>query len=78
MTAIASLPKEPAPADPSAIVAQHRSFRGLKVEQNLLAQFTMYVVDLDQYGLFISDSRPEAFSMALEALSNAGRMTRPA
>jgi hypothetical protein len=58
----------PPPADRSAIVTRHQSYRGLKVEQNLLSQFTMYVVDLDQFGLFISDSRPEAFNMAFEAL----------
>jgi hypothetical protein len=50
------------------VVARHKSYRGLKVEQNLLNQFTMYVVELDQFGLFISDSRPEVFNMAFEAL----------
>ncbi len=56
------------PTDRSTLVAQHQCYRGLKVEQNLLSQFTMYVVELDRFGLFISDSRPEAFDMAFEAL----------
>jgi hypothetical protein len=62
-------PGHPPPPDCSAIVTRHQSYRGLKVERNLLSTFTMYVVDLDQFGLFISDSRPEAFHMAFEALS---------
>lgn len=60
----------PPPVDRPALVTRHKSYRGLKVEQNLLTQFTMYVVELDQFGLFISDSRPEAFNMAFEALFN--------
>lgn len=58
----------PPSLDRLTLVTRHKSYRGLKVEQNLLTQFTMYVVELDQFGLFISDSRPEAFSMAFEAL----------
>lgn len=64
----------PQPPDRSTIVTRHQSYRGLKVEQNLLSQFTMYVVDLDQFGLFISDSRPEAFDMAFEALFSPGHL----
>lgn len=64
--------------DRSAIVTRHQSYRGLKVEQNLLSQFTMYVVDLDQFGLFISDSRPEAFNMAFEALFSASPQAQAA
>ncbi len=56
--------------DRSALVQGHQSFRGLRVEQNLLATFVMYTVDLDRFGLFISDSRPEVFNMAFEALFN--------
>ncbi len=56
--------------DRSALVQGHQSFRGLRVEQNLLVPFVMYTVDLDCFGLFISDSRPEAFNMAFEALFN--------
>ncbi len=62
------------PADPavvpdhSSLVRGHQSFRGLSVEKNLLSPYTMYTVDLDQLGLFISDSSPEAFNMAFEAL----------
>jgi hypothetical protein len=63
-----TLPLHP---DRSTLVTRHPSYRGLKVEQNLLSQFTMYVVELDPFGLFISDSRPEAFNMAFEALFNA-------
>ncbi len=62
---IPSSPVRPPAAD---LVTRHKCFRGLKVEQNLLAAFTMYTVELDQFGLFISDSRPEAFDMAFEAL----------
>jgi len=54
--------------DKPAFVTRHKSYRGLTVEQNLLSQFTMYTVDLENFGLFISDSRPEAFNMAFEAL----------
>ncbi len=49
----------PPQPDRSTLVTRHQSYRGLKVEQNLLSQFTMYVVELDQFGLFISDSRPD-------------------
>ena len=56
------------PADRLAIVTRHKTYRGLRVEQDLLSQFTMYSVELDYLGLFISDSRPEAFNMAFEAL----------
>ncbi|QKO23256.1 hypothetical protein [Rhodoferax sp. BAB1] len=68
----------PPQPDRSTLVTRHQSYRGLKVEQNLLSQFTMYVVELDQFGLFISDSRPEAFDMAFEALFNAGPQARAA
>ena len=68
MTATSARPQQP---DHAAIVTRHQSYRGLKVEQNLLSQFTMYVVELEQFGLFISDSRPEAFNMAFEALFSA-------
>lgn len=60
----------PPPLDRSTIVARHQSCRGLKVEQNLL---NTYTVELDPFGLFIADSRHEAFNMAVEALCN----TRP-
>ncbi len=66
----------PPQPDRSTLVTRHQSYRGLKVEQNLLSQFTMYVVELDQFGLFISDSRPEAFNMAFEALFSAGPPAR--
>jgi len=56
------------PADALTLVTRHKSYRGLTVEQNLLDQFTMYIVDLDHFGLCISDSRPEAIHMAFEAL----------
>lgn len=69
-----TIPATPCPAasvpDRSALVKGHPSFRGLSVEQHLLATFAMYTVDLDRYGLFISDSRPEVFNMAFEALYN--------
>jgi hypothetical protein len=55
-------------ADHLAVVTHHESYRGLTVEHNMLAQFTMYTVHLDNLGIFISDSRPEAFNMAFEAL----------
>lgn len=55
-------------ADPLALVTRHQSYRGLTVEHNLLAQFTMYTVHLENLGIFISDSRPKAFNMAFEAL----------
>jgi hypothetical protein len=54
--------------DPLALVTRHQSYRGLTVEHNMLAQFTMYTVHLENLGIFISDSRPEAFNMAFEAL----------
>ena len=57
----------PAP-DRLALVTGHQSYRGLTVEQNLLIQFTRYTVELDQLGLFISDSRWAAFDMAFDAL----------
>ncbi len=62
--------------DRSIIVTRHQSYRGLKVEQNLLSQFTMYTVELDQFGLFISDSRREAFNMAFEALFSVRRQAQ--
>lgn len=65
MSATTSRPSRP---DRSDFVTRHQCYRGLKVEQNLLSPFTMYVVELDQFGLFISDSRPAAFDMAFEAL----------
>lgn len=68
----------PPQTDRSTIVTRHQSYRGLKIEQNLLSQFTMYVVELDQFGLFISDSRPEAFDMAFEALLSASPQARAA
>jgi len=46
-----------------------RRFRGLRVEENLFTSLTMYIVELDQLGLFISDSRAAALDMACEALS---------
>lgn len=73
----ATVTRPPQP-DRSTFVTHHQSYRGLKVEQNLLTQFTMYIVELDQLGLFISDSRPEAFNMAFEALSSAVRQARAA
>ena len=64
-----AIPATAAPApDRSTLVQGHPSFRGLRVEQNLLATFAMYTVDLDRFGLFISDSRPEVFNIAFEAL----------
>lgn len=57
-----------APADRPTLVRHHPSFRGLRVEQNLLSAFTMYTIELDRLGLFISDSSLEAFNMAFEAL----------
>ena len=50
------------------LVMHHRRFRGLRVEQDLISQFTMYTVELEQLGLFISDSQAAAFAMAFEAL----------
>ncbi|MCZ8252743.1 MAG: hypothetical protein O9318_09765 [Hylemonella sp.] len=64
MNATASYP------DRSTQVRHHPSFRGLRVEQNLLSAFTMYSIELDRLGLFISDSSLEAFNMAFEALFN--------
>ncbi|MDE2615886.1 MAG: hypothetical protein KGL73_02560, partial [Burkholderiales bacterium] len=75
MSATAIRPTQP---DRSTIVTRHQSYRGLKIEQNLLSQFTMYVVDLDQFGLFISDSRPAAFEMAFEALFNPAALATAA
>jgi hypothetical protein len=66
----------PAQPDRSTMVTRHQSYRGLKIEQNLLSQFTMYVVELEQLGLFISDSRPDAFDMAFEALFSASPQAR--
>ena len=57
--------------DPLDVVTHHESYRGVTVEHNMLAQFTMYTVHLDNLGIFISDSRPEAFNMAFEALFSA-------
>lgn len=54
--------------DHLAVVTRHKSYRGLTVEHNMMAQFTMYTVHLENLGIFISDSRPEAFDMAFEAL----------
>jgi len=68
----------PPQPDRSALVTRHQSYRGLKVEQNLLSQFTMYVVELDHFGLFISDSQPEAFDMAFEALFSPSPQARTA
>lgn len=53
-------------------VRHHPSFRGLRVEQNLLSPDTMYTIELDCLGLFISDSSLEAFNMAFEALFHPG------
>lgn len=69
MSTTLSHPLQP---DRSTLVTQHQSYRGLKVEQNLLSLYTMYVVELDPLGLFISDSRPEAFNMAFDALFSPG------
>lgn len=64
-----SVARSPAIApDHCALVQGHQSFRGLSVEQNLLTPYTMYAVELDAHGLFISDSRAEAFNMAFAAL----------
>lgn len=46
----------------------HGRYRGLRVVQDLLSQFTMYTVELEQLGLFISDSQAAAFAMAFDAL----------
>ena len=59
-----------APTDRPTLVRHHPSFRGLRVEQNLLSPFTMHTIELDCLGLFISDSSLEAFNMAFEALFN--------
>jgi hypothetical protein len=59
-------------ADRPTQVRCHPSFRGLRVEQNLLNPFTMYTIELDCLGLFISDSSLEAFNMAFDALFNPG------
>ncbi len=71
-------PTPPRSLDRSIIVERHQSYRGLRIEQNLLSQFTMYTVELDRFGLFISDSRPEAFNMAFEALFNPAPQARSA
>ena len=55
-------------AEQLAVVKHHKSFRGVTVEHNPLAQFTMYTVHLENLGIFISDSQVEAFNMAFEAL----------
>jgi hypothetical protein len=55
-------------AEQLAVVKHHKSFRGVTVEHNVLAQFTMYTVHLENLGIFISDSQIEAFNMAFEAL----------
>lgn len=68
-------PSPELPPDCCALVAKHQSYRGLKVEQPLLGSFAMYIVELDQLGLFISDSRPEAFHMAFEALRHPATPT---
>lgn len=57
-------------ADRPTQVQGHPSFRGLRIEQNLLNPFTMYTIELDCLGLFISDSSLEAFNMAFDALFN--------
>lgn len=66
------------PADRPTLVRHHPSFRGLRVEQNLLSAFTMYTIELDRLGLFISDSSPEAFNMAFEALFHPVSQTQGA
>jgi hypothetical protein len=66
----------PSHTDRPTQVRHHPSFRGLRVEQNLLSPFTMYTVELDSLGLFISDSSLEAFNMAFEALFNPGPQTQ--
>ena len=40
--------------DPLDVVTHHESYRGVTVEHNMLAQFTMYTVHLDNLGIFIS------------------------
>jgi hypothetical protein len=55
-------------SDQLAVVKRHKSFRGVTVEHNMLSQFTMYTVHLENLGIFISDSQLEAFNMAFEAL----------
>jgi hypothetical protein len=70
MTNITSTSPGAAPPDRLALVTHHQGYRGLKVEQSLLSQFTMYIVEIDQFGLFMSDSRIAAFDMAFEALFN--------
>jgi hypothetical protein len=70
MSTIATTSPGAASPDRLVWVTRHQGFRGLKVEQNLLSQFTMYIVEIDQFGLFMSDSRIEAFDMAFEALFN--------
>ncbi|GEM_PF-3649839 len=60
----------PSQTDRPTQVQRHPSFRGLRVERNLLSPFTMYTIELDSLGLFISDSSLEAFNMAFEALFN--------
>jgi hypothetical protein len=57
--------------DQLAVVKHHKSFRGVTVEHNVLSQFTMYTVHLENLGIFISDSQLEAFNMAFDALFSA-------
>ena len=71
MTASIENPELTHNADHLAVVTHHESYRGVTVEHNMLAQFTMYTVHLDNLGIFISDSKPEAFHMAFEALFSA-------
>jgi hypothetical protein len=54
--------------DQLAVVKHHKSFRGVTVDHNVLSQFTMYTVHLENLGIFISDSQLEAFNMAFDAL----------
>jgi hypothetical protein len=54
-----------------AVVKHHKSFRGVTVDHNVLSQFTMYTVHLENLGIFISDSQLEAFNMAFDALFSA-------
>jgi len=54
--------------NPSVWVQRHEGFRGVTTIRDLLGEFTMYSVVLENIGDFISDSRPEAFNMAYEAI----------
>jgi hypothetical protein len=58
-------------AEQLALVKRHKSFRGVTVEHNVLSQFTMYTIHLENLGIFISDSQLEAINMAFEALFSA-------